>query len=108
MKTVYIDSDFLCHVTDDGTMIPIETDEFDDKCNEYIEGYRFVPAGSTWVRADGEVFEGLMISPWKPWDELDMAQRLYEKQTIQELQETVAELDAALLDSTYENIVGGI
>ena len=108
MKTIYIDSDFKCHVTNDGNMAVVETEFFDGKCDEYIEGYRLVPAGSTWIREDGEAFEGEMIAPWKPWDELDMAQREYEKQTIQELQEIVAELDAALLDSTYENIVGGI
>ena len=108
MKTIYLDTDFCCHVTNDGTMTAVETDAFDGYCDEYIEGYRLVPAGSTWIREDGEAFEGEMIAPWKPWDELDMAQREYEKQTIQELQETVAELDAALLDSTYENIVGGI
>lgn len=113
MKTIYLDEEFRCHVTNDGTMNVVETEVFDGYCNEYIEGYRFVPFGSTWVRKDGIAFKGEMISPWKPHSELDAAQREYEKQVIQQLQQTVsekdttiAELDAALLDATYANLVG--
>ena len=73
MKTIYLDSDYKCHLADDGTMTTVETDYFDGKCDAFIEGYRFVPAGSTWTREDGEVFEGEMIAPWKPWNELDAA-----------------------------------
>ena len=78
MTTIYIDSDFKCHVTDDGTMTAVETDFFDGKCDAYIEGYRFVPEGESWTREDGTVFDGKMITPWKPWQELDKAQREYE------------------------------
>ena len=79
---IYIDSDFKCHVTDDGTMTAVETNAFDGKCPAYIEGYRFVPAGKTWARSDGKVFYGEMISPWKPWQELDKAQRDYEREQL--------------------------
>lgn len=95
MKKIYLDSDFKCHVTDDGTMQAVETDFFDGKCAEYIEGYRFVPAGSTWVREDGAVFEGEMISPWKDWEGLDAAQREYERQQLAAMQEAIAETEAA-------------
>lgn len=80
MKTIYIDSEFKCHVTSGEDLTPIETDAFDDKCNIYIQGYRFIPAGQTWTRADGVVFTGEMIAPWKPWAELDAAQREYERE----------------------------
>jgi hypothetical protein len=90
MKTIYLDSDFKCHATNDGTMNAVETDAFDGKCDEYIEGYRFVPSGSTWIREDGEVFEGEMIAPWKPWDELDAAQREYERQEAADMKEALA------------------
>ena len=80
MKTIYIDSEFKCHVTSGEDLTPIETDAFDDKCDVYIEGYRFIPAGQTWTRADGVVFTGEMIAPWKPWAELDAAQREYERE----------------------------
>ena len=108
MKTIYLDADFKCHVNNNGTMIAIKTEAFDDKCDAYIEGYRFIPIGSTWTRDDGMVFHGEMIAPWKSWDELDSVQREYEKQLIQEQAAIIAELDEALLNSTYNNIIGGI
>ena len=80
MKTIYIDSEFKCHASDDGTMTAVKTDVFDGKSNTYIEGYRFIPSGQTWTRADGAVFTGEMIAPWKPWAELDAAQREYERE----------------------------
>ena len=79
MKTIYIDPDFKCHVTDDGTMTAVEDAFFDNKCDTFIHGYRLKPAGETWVREDGEVFSGgKMISPWKPPDLLFAAQAQYE------------------------------
>lgn len=80
MKTIYIDSEFKCHVTSGKGLTLVETDAFDNKCNTYIEGYRFIPAGQTWTRADGVIFSGEMMAPWKPWDELDAAQREYERE----------------------------
>lgn len=78
MKIIYIDSDYKCHIENDGTMDPIETNFFDDKCNEFIEGYRYVPSGKSWTRNDGTIFNGEMVSPWKSYDELDSIQRGYE------------------------------
>lgn len=89
MRTIYIDYDFRCHVTDDGTMTAVETDFFDGKCSEYIEGYRFIPSGAVWVRSDGVSFEGEMISPWKPFEELERAQRAYERQLLAEYAEAL-------------------
>ena len=79
MKTIYLDSEFKCHVNDSGTITSVETDFFDNKCDTFIEGYQFVPFGKSWTRTDGTVFIGEMIAPWKPFSELDMAQRKYEK-----------------------------
>ena len=61
MRTIYIDSEYMCHVSADGI----------------IEGYRFVPAGQSWTRSDGRVFHGEMIAPWKPYGELAAAQAQY-------------------------------
>lgn len=108
MKTIYIDSDFKCHVTNDGTMTAVETDAFDSKCDAYIEGYRFVPEGESWTRADGVVFHGEMISPWKDYTELDNAQREYERQLLKELQKNsvpIADLEEAYqkgVNSAYD------
>lgn len=96
--TIYIDNDYKCHITDTGGLTPIETDVFDGKCEAYIEGYRFVPEGETWTREDGEVFHGEMVSPWKPWDELDAAQREYEREQYSTLRSQNAEYEAALTE----------
>ena len=101
---IYIDSDFKSYVTSGEGLTPIETDAFDDKCNIYIQGYRFIPAGQTWTRADGVVFTGEMIAPWKPWAELDTAQREYEREQYQALAAQNAEYEAAL--SEIETALG--
>lgn len=80
MKTIYLDAEYKCHLTDDGTMTEVRTEHFNNKCDAFIEGYRFVPEGSCWTREDGEVFEGVMLSPWKPYDEIHAAQCEYERE----------------------------
>lgn len=88
---IYIDSEFKCHAADPGgVMRQIETDFFDGKCAAFVEGYRYVPAGESWTRSDGEKFTGEMISPWKPYGELAAAQAQYEADQ--------AELAAAYLE----------
>lgn len=79
MRTIYLDPDFKCHPTDDGTMTAAETDFFDGKCDTFIEGYRFIPAGESWTRTDGKVFTGEMIAPWKDFSQLAAAQAQYER-----------------------------
>lgn len=94
--TVYLDADWKCHISGDDTMTAVETAAFDGKCDAYIEGYRFVPEGKTWVREDGAVFAGEMVAPWKPWQELDEAQREYERQLILEYEAALQEIEEAL------------
>ena len=94
--TVYFDLEYKCHVADDGTMTAVETAAFDGKCDAYIEGYRFVPEGEIWVREDGVLFSGEMIAPWKPWNELDVAQREYERQQIAQYESALSEIETAL------------
>ena len=93
---VYIDSDFKCHTTNDGTYREIEMDFFDGKCDAYIEGYRFVPSGESWTRSDGVVFQGEMIAPWKPYEELDNAQREHERQLLAEYAEALQKVGVVL------------
>lgn len=72
MMVVYVDTtNFKCQTSNDGTMIAVETNFFDGKCREFIEGYRYIPTGESWTRSDGVVFAGEMIAPWKSYDELD-------------------------------------
>lgn len=90
MRTIYIDSEFKCHITNDGTMTTVETDFFDGKCDSFIEGYRLVPSGESWTRPDGVVFNGEMISPWKDFAELDNAQRSYERELLADAENALA------------------
>ena len=83
MKTIYLNKDFQCSVTEKtDTVHSIETDFFDGKCNAYIEGYRFVPAGQQWTRKDGVVFTGEMVAPFKDSTQLNMVQSLYEQLSV--------------------------
>ena len=78
--TIYIDSDFKCYTSPGEGLTAVETDVFDGKCRQYIEGYRFVPAGQRWIREDGQVFEGEMISPWRDYAILTEFQSIYEEE----------------------------
>ena len=98
--TMYIDSDFKCHVSDDGTLRPVETDFFDGKCAEFIEGYRFVPSGETWTRSDGVQFPGEMVSPWKDYSALAQLQALYDRMLAQ--QQDMAAALAAIYEGATE------
>lgn len=98
MQKIYLDSNFKCHTSSTEGLTQIETDAFDGKCDAYIQGYRFIPAGKTWTRADGVVFTGEMIAPWKPWDELDAVQREYEREQYQTVSTQNAEYEAALTE----------
>lgn len=93
---VYIDSEFKCHTTQDGTFQEVETSFFEGMCRAFIEGYRFVPSGAVWTREDGVIFHGEMIVPWKDWLELEEAQRDYERQLITKYEQALSEIETAL------------
>lgn len=102
--TIYIDADYKCYTATADGLTAVETDVFNGMCAAYIEGYRFVPAGASWTRQDGVVFQGEMVSPWKPWRELDSAQRAYEQEQLESLRAQNAEYEAAL--SEIETALG--
>ena len=104
---LYLDADFRCHLSGGAGMTEMDTELFDGKCPLYIEGYRYVPPGERWVREDGVMFQGEMITPWKPWEELDDAQRAYERQlleTMAAMVEEVYESDLAVFESGGERL----
>ena len=78
--TIYIDSEYKCHTSPGNGLTAVETDAFDGKCRQLIEGYRFVPSGKTWTREDGEVFTGEMVAPWRPYEILAEFQAIYEEE----------------------------
>ena len=103
----YIDTDFKCHIDNpDGAFREFHDPFFDGKCQTFVEGYRFVPEGESWVRSDGVVFTGEMIAPWKDYNELDAAQREYERQLIKELQENSVPI--AALEAAYQEGVNSV
>lgn len=64
--TFYIDNEYKIHLTNPNNIyeeVNYDGDFFDNKCDEFIEGFRFVPEGRTWIRWDQEKFSGIMIAP---------------------------------------------
>ena len=88
---IYIDNDYKCHASPGEGLTAVETDFFDGKCRQFIEGYRFVPAGESWTREDGEVFAGEMVAPWRDYELLAELQALYEEEQVKQ-----ADMAAAL------------
>ena len=89
--TIYIDSDCKCHTSPGDGLTAVETDAFDGKCRQYIEGYRFVPAGDRWILEDGTFYSGEMIAPWRDSSLLEEFQSLYEEELAKQ-----ADMEAAL------------
>lgn len=87
---VYIDSEFKCHTANDGTMTVVEVPYFDGKCEAFVEGHRFIPAGESWTNEDGEVFQGEMKTPWKDYNELEILQREHEKSRLADAENALA------------------
>jgi hypothetical protein len=106
---IYIDNkDFKCYTAQNTecTHITYETDFFNGKCDTFIEGYRHVPSGYSWIRSDGEVFHGEMTAPWKPYSELDRAQREYEIQLLEQSQTELFELKSQKEDLLESYMTG--
>lgn len=78
--TIYIDRDCKCYTDSAPGRVAVETNAFAGKCRQYIEGYRYVPVGQTWIREDGQAFNGEMISPWRDYAVLLELQALYEEE----------------------------
>ena len=95
---IYLDGAYRCHVSNDGNMREMDVPQFDGKCQAYIEGYRYVPTGETWTMANGKVLSGDVLTSWKPWQELDAAQRVYEREQLESLTAQNAEYEAALAE----------
>ena len=100
--TVYIDTDYKCHVLAADGLVAVTDTFFANKCAEQIESYRYVPAGETWTREDGVVFAGLMIAPWRDIRQYDDEQQQY-------LLDKLAAAQTALAESpTAEEIADAI
>ena len=96
--TIYIDNDYKWHTSSGDGFTPVETDAFDGKCRQYIEGYRFVPSGQSWTREDGQVFTGEMVAPWR-----DYAIPSEFQEVAQEEQAKATEEIAAIVEEVYSS-----
>ena len=61
MKTIYIDSDYMCHLENADGRTEVQTDVFDSVVDEAIPYYRYIPDGVEWTNGKGRVFHGLFI-----------------------------------------------
>ena len=99
---LYLDGNYIAHAEQDteGLRIPWEDScgFFTAKCPAFIEGYRVVPEGKTWIREDGAVFTGLMIAPVVNPTILQTLQAVVDDTTITQLDTDVVEL-------TYQNVL---
>lgn len=93
--TIYIDNEYKCHAAAADGRRAIETDYFDGKCDEWIESYRFVPVGETWVREDGVIFTN-MTAPWEDLSDAYIAQADYLAQQNRQYEAALTEIEAAL------------
>jgi hypothetical protein len=83
---IYVDNKYHCHTTNpDGTFREVEEPLFDGKCQTLVEGY-------CWDDSKGYV----QIYPWKPLEELEAAQREYERQMLADYESALAEIEKAL------------
>lgn len=94
--TIYIDSDYKCYVSASDGRRAIETSFFDGKCPEWIESYRYVPAGETWVEPNGVMFHGEMVAPWKDLGEAYAAQTAYVAAQNAQYEATLTAIENAL------------
>ena len=83
---VYIDNNYNCYASNDGTRREFETTFFEGKCPKYIEGFKYVPRGETYIDEEGRAFDGEMCIINANHLELQIAQLEYD----------LADADAAL------------
>lgn len=97
MRTIYLDSNFMCHLDPADGRQAVETDAFDSLCAAALECYRYIPAGQAWTRPDGRITPGLFIQSVK--ESVD-AQRQYELDEADHLEEL-----GALIEEIYNEDV---
>lgn len=81
---VYLDSDYKCLLNPTAGERSIDTEFFDGKCEEFVMGYRFIPAGEFWTAPNGSVIYGETAFPWRPYSELEKAQNRYELEQVKD------------------------
>ena len=97
--TVYIDELGHCHAENADGRQAVEDEFFDGRAPEAIEGYMCT------LGVNGE----RIIFPWQPWEQLDAAQREYEREQLAAAQAALAEsLTAEEITAAIEEGVNSI
>jgi hypothetical protein len=77
---VFVDAEKRCHINNnEGNFREIESDFFNGKCQAYIEGYCY---------DDSNAYT--QIYPWKDYNELNAAQREYERELLADAENALA------------------
>lgn len=102
---IFIDNEFKCHIENPGGFREVDTSTFDGKCQEYIEGMRYVPDGDHYT-LDGNNTWGEAVFPWKPMVDMGKAQAVFEHD---QLAIITAERDGLLDDmqALIDEVLGG-
>lgn len=97
---IYIgNADYKVYTTPAEGRTESEDSFFDNKCANLAESYRYVPAGETWTREDGNEFVGLMIAPWRDIRQYDGEQQQYLLDQITAARAESADMQAALSEA---------
>lgn len=97
--TIYVDTNCKVYTIPADDRTEYEDSFFDNKCTNLIESYRYVPAGETWMREDGEEFVGLMNAPWRDIRQYDGEQQQYLLEQLTAARAESADMRAALSEA---------
>ena len=93
---VYIDADYRVHTESGEGLEVMETTVFDGMPEPVIDCHRYVPGGRQWRRPDGITIHGEFIQMCVSAQELDAAQRQYEREQLAAYEQALSEIEAAL------------
>lgn len=75
---IYIDKDNKCYTAEAEGLRAFDVPFFDDKCEEFVTSYIYIPDDEKLTRADGEEFEGEAKFPFVDYRDIEVAQLRYE------------------------------
>ena len=61
MKTIYVDSEFMCYLENAQGRTAVQTDVFDGVADSAIPFYRYIPQGESYKDKKGRTLHGLFI-----------------------------------------------
>lgn len=102
---VYFDDEFRCHTQPGEGRVEVETDFFDGKCDEFIEGHCLVPEGAE-IERNGMTYAGPLIFADVPYSALVDAQMQYAERIRDSQRETMDKAGELLTDEQAVTVKG--